>query len=139
LRKSRNLKFLVTKSSSTKISGNFQRKRRSGEKTYDTCPLFLGVRGIVSRNRLDMIVASFPGYACPLQRSEGDVFTRIQDFLWNRIVRVNPLPRGTSVGESGKNLSPSKRRIYRIRKYICELASRWKVLFREKETLMKRS
>jgi hypothetical protein len=37
-----------------------------------------------------------------------------------------------SVGELGKNLSPSKRRSYRIRKYIRELASGWKVLFREK-------
>jgi hypothetical protein len=44
-----------------------------------------------------------------------------------------------TVGELGKNLSPSKRRSYQIRKYIHELASGWKVLFREKETLMKRS
>jgi hypothetical protein len=43
------------------------------------------------------------------------------------------------VGELGKNLSPLKRRSYQIHKYINELASGWKVLFREKETLMKRS
>jgi hypothetical protein len=44
-----------------------------------------------------------------------------------------------TVGELGKKLSPSKRQSYRICKYIHELASGWKVLFREKETLMKRS
>jgi hypothetical protein len=86
-----------------------------------------------------MTVASFSGDAFPLRHSEGDVFTRIRDFSWNRIVGVNPLPRGASVGELGKNLSPSKRRSYRIREYIHELAPGWKVLFREKETLMKRS
>jgi hypothetical protein len=47
---------------------------------------------------------------CPLRRSEGGVFfTEIQRFSWNRIVGVNPLPRGASVGEFRKNLSPSKR------------------------------
>jgi hypothetical protein len=46
-------------------------------------------------------------------------------------------PPHTAVGELGKNLSPSKRQSYRIRKYIYELASGWKVLFHEKETLMK--
>jgi hypothetical protein len=40
-------------------------------------------------------------------------FTEIQRFPWNRIVRVNPLPRGSSVGEFRKNLSPSKRRVRR--------------------------
>jgi hypothetical protein len=40
-------------------------------------------------------------------------FTRIQEFSWNRIIRVNPLPRGASVGELGKNLTPSKRWVCR--------------------------
>jgi hypothetical protein len=40
-------------------------------------------------------------------------FTRIQGFSWNRIVEVNPLPRGASVGELGKNLTPSKRQVCR--------------------------
>jgi hypothetical protein len=30
--------------------------------------------------------------------------------MWKRIVQVNPLPRGASVGELGKNLSPSNLR-----------------------------
>jgi hypothetical protein len=41
-------------------------------------------------------------------------FTRVRRFLWKRIVGVNPLPRGASVGELGKTLSPSKCRIAEI-------------------------
>jgi hypothetical protein len=44
------------------------------KKTFGTRPLFIGRRGVVSRNRLDMTVASFLGDACPLRRSRGDVF-----------------------------------------------------------------
>jgi hypothetical protein len=40
-------------------------------------------------------------------------FTRIQKFSWKRIIGINPLPRGASVGEFGKNLTPSKRRVWR--------------------------
>jgi hypothetical protein len=36
--------------------------------------LFIGARGVVSRTHLDLTVASFPEDACPLRRSEGDVF-----------------------------------------------------------------
>jgi hypothetical protein len=96
--------------------------------------------GAVSRKRLDMTVANFPGDACPLRRSKGDVFYRNSRFSsWNQIVEVNPLPRGASVGELGKNLTPSKRRICRIREKIRESPSGWKVLFCEKETFMKKS
>ena len=55
---------------------------------------------------------AFQGGACTLRRSEGGVFYRNpESFSWKRIVGVNPLPRGASVGELGKNLSPSKLRI----------------------------
>jgi hypothetical protein len=106
-----NLRLLVTKSFSAKMLANFWRKRGNDEKTYGVSSLFIGVRGVVSRNCLDMTVVSFPEEVCPLRRSEGDVFTRIREFSWNRIIRVNPLPRGASVGELGKNLTPSKRRV----------------------------
>jgi hypothetical protein len=33
-------------------------------------------------------------------------FTEILRFSWNRIVRVNPLPRGDSVGEFRKTCHP---------------------------------
>jgi hypothetical protein len=50
-----------------------------------------------------MTVVSFPGDACPLRRSEGDVFLpEFGTFSWNWTVEVNPLPRGASVGELGK-------------------------------------
>jgi hypothetical protein len=78
---------------------------------YGESYLFIGARGAVSRTRLDLTVARFPEDACPLRRSEGDVFTEIQKFSWNRIVGVNPLPQGASVGEFRKNLPPSKRRV----------------------------
>jgi hypothetical protein len=43
------------------------------------------------------------------------------------------------VGELGKNLTPSKRQICRIRENICELTSKWKILFRGREKLLKKS
>jgi hypothetical protein len=61
-----------------------------------------------------MTVASFPGDVCPLRHSKGDVFTEVQKFSWKWIVGVNPLPRGASVGELGKTLTPSKHRIIEI-------------------------
>jgi hypothetical protein len=68
-------------------------------------------QGAVSRRCLDSTVVRSAEDACPFRHSEGDVFfTEIQKFSWNRIVGVNPLPRGASVGEFRKNLSPSKRR-----------------------------
>jgi hypothetical protein len=78
---------------------------------YSESPLFIGAGGggAVPENRLDSTVASFPEDACPLRRSEGDVFTRIHKFSRNRIVGVNPLPRGANVGEFRRNLTPSKR------------------------------
>jgi hypothetical protein len=62
---------------------------------YGESSLFIGGEGggVVQDKRLDMTVASFPEDVCPLWRSEGDVFTRIQKFSWKRIVEVNPLPR----------------------------------------------
>jgi hypothetical protein len=82
---------------------------------YSESSLFIGARGGgVLRTRLDSTVAWFPEDACP--RVHSDVprvtfSTKIQRFSWNRIVGVNPLPRGVSVGEFRKNLSPSKRRV----------------------------
>jgi hypothetical protein len=81
------------------------------KKFYGESSLFIGSRGVVSRNCVDETVAKNLEDACPLRRFEGDVFTRIQGCSRNQIVRVNPLPRGASVGEFGKNLTPSKRRV----------------------------
>jgi hypothetical protein len=92
------------------------------------------------KKRISMTVAVFPGDVCPLQRSDGDVFYQNSRFYsWNRIVGVNPLPRGASVGELDKKLAPSKCRICRIHENVRESPSGWKVLFREKETFMKKS
>jgi hypothetical protein len=63
---------------------------------YGESYLFIGARGAVSRTRLDLTVARFPEDACPLRRSEGDVFTEIQKFSWNQLV----------LGNSGKTYHP---------------------------------
>jgi hypothetical protein len=73
------------------------------------------VRGAVPRTRLNSTVARFPEDACPLQRSEGDLFTEILRFSWNRIVGVNPLPQGASVGEFRKTCHPRNVEVYEIR------------------------
>jgi hypothetical protein len=84
---------------------------------YGQGSLFIGAEGggVVPENRLASTVVSFSEDACPLRHSEGDVFfTKVQKFSWKQIVGVNPLPRGASVGELGKSLKPSKRRIAEI-------------------------
>jgi hypothetical protein len=75
-------------------------------KNFVRTSLFIGARGVVLRNCLDMTVASFPEDDVP----RVTFFTKIQKFSWKRIVGVNPLPRRASVGEFGKMLTPSKRR-----------------------------
>jgi hypothetical protein len=53
----------------------FRENQGSGENVFTVkSSLFIGARGVVSRSCLDSTVASFPEDACPLQRSEGDVF-----------------------------------------------------------------
>jgi hypothetical protein len=48
---------------------------------YNGNSLFIGAMGgAVSRTRLDSTVARFQEDACPLRRSEGDVFTEILRF-----------------------------------------------------------
>jgi hypothetical protein len=94
--------------------------------------------GVVSRSRLDLTVASFPRDACPLRRSEGDVFTIILKFSWKQIVGVNPLPQGASVGEFGKTLTPSKRHIVEIHETGSRSNYGRKVQFCEKGVIMKK-
>jgi hypothetical protein len=69
------LRLLVTKSSSAKMLANFRRKRGNSEKNLG-CKLsiYRGEGGVVSRNCLNMTVASIPEDACPLRHSEGDIF-----------------------------------------------------------------
>jgi hypothetical protein len=93
--------------------GNSSEKPRKQRKYFTVrTSLFIGARGgggsFKKPPRYDR--CEFLQDACPLRRSEGDVFTRIQKFSWKRIVGVNSLPRGASVGEFSKSLTPSKRR-----------------------------
>jgi hypothetical protein len=59
---------------------------------YGQGTIFIGEEGALSRTGLDSTVAGSMEDACPLRRSEGDVFTRVHRFSWKRIVGVNPLP-----------------------------------------------
>jgi hypothetical protein len=115
LRKSWSYEHFIAKRLSAKVQAKVRKKvRKRWNFFYSNSSLFIGVRGgAVSRTRLDPTVARYPEDACPLWRSEGDIFTEFQKSSWNRIVEVNPLPRGASVGEFRKKLSPSKRWVWR--------------------------
>jgi hypothetical protein len=77
------------------------------KKTYGTRPLFIARRGVVSRNCLDMTVASFLGDACPLRRSEGDVFTEIlRIFHGNGSLESTCFPKGIVLGNWTKTFHP---------------------------------
>jgi hypothetical protein len=69
-----------------------------------------GGGGVVSRNCLDT-VARNPEDACQLRRSEGDVFYQNSRVFVESDHRSQPASLGASVGELGKNLTPSKRRV----------------------------
>jgi hypothetical protein len=57
--------------------------------------LFIGARRVVSRSCLDSTVASFPGDACPLRRSEGDIFYQSSKVFVETDRRSQPAsPRG---------------------------------------------
>jgi hypothetical protein len=59
--------------------------------------------GVVSRTRLDSTVASFPQDACPLRRSEGDVFLpEFKSFRGNGSSESTHFPEGLVLGNSGK-------------------------------------
>jgi hypothetical protein len=78
---------------------------------YSESSLFIGVRG-----QFQELASIRPLRGFRRTRVHSDVpmvtfFTEILRFSWNRIVGVNPLPRGASVGEFRKNLSPSKCRV----------------------------
>jgi hypothetical protein len=53
---------------------DFEESGGAVKKIYGASALFIGVRGALSRKRLDMTVANFLGDVCPLRRSEGDMF-----------------------------------------------------------------
>jgi hypothetical protein len=59
-------------------------------------------------------------------------FTNVQKCLWKRIVRINPLPRGASVGEFGKIHTPSKRLVAEIHETGSQSSYGRKVRFCEK-------
>jgi hypothetical protein len=55
-------------------SKSSEKNERAVKIFYGESSLFIGARGVVQENRLDMTVAGFPEDACLLLRSKGDVF-----------------------------------------------------------------
>jgi hypothetical protein len=61
----------------------------------------------VSRTRLNSTVARFPEDACPLRRSEGNVFLlKFKDFRGIRSSESTRFPEGLVLGNSGKTCHP---------------------------------
>jgi hypothetical protein len=75
---------------------------------YGESSLFIGAwgGGAVSGTRLDPTVARFPEDACPLRRSEGDVFLlKFKDFRGIGSSESTRFPEGLVLGNSGKSVT----------------------------------
>jgi hypothetical protein len=107
-RNARNFRPFVAKNFYAKMLAKVRRKRGSGEICFTVrTSLFTGVRGVVSRNRLDMTIASFPEDVCSLRRSEGDVFLQeFKSFRGNGSSESTRFPKGLVLGNSVKALHP---------------------------------
>jgi hypothetical protein len=97
-----------------KYKPKFGRKWESGENFLQQQLSIYRGKGGISRTRLDPTVARFPEDACPLWRFEGDVFL-LNFKVFGRIgsSKSTRFPEGLVLGNSGKNLSPSERRVWR--------------------------
>jgi hypothetical protein len=85
----------------------FGRKRGRGESFLQRELSIYRGEGAVSRTRLDSTVARFPEDACPLRRSEGDVFLlKFNDFHGIGSLQSTRFPEGLVLGNSGKNCYP---------------------------------
>jgi hypothetical protein len=73
-RKARKFELLVAKNPSANLQAEIQKKRGSGEKNLRRELCIYRGEGVVSRNFLDKTVARNLEDACPLRRSDGDVF-----------------------------------------------------------------
>jgi hypothetical protein len=84
---------------------------------YSQGSLFIGAEGVVLENRLDSTVASFPEDACPLQRSEGDVFSlKFKSFRGNRSSESTSSLEGLVLGNWVKVLHPRNVRMPKFMK-----------------------
>jgi hypothetical protein len=78
-----------------KMQAKVRKKQGSGEKFLRWELFIYRARGVVQENLLDMTFASFPGDACPLRRSEGDLFYQNSKVFAESDCRSQPAsPRG---------------------------------------------
>jgi hypothetical protein len=99
---------------------------------YSQGSLFIG-EGVVPRTYLDSTVARYPEDACPLERSEGDVFYQSSKVFMETDRWSRPASPRASVGELGKTLSPSKCRVTEIHETGSRNSCRKRIQIYEKE------
>jgi hypothetical protein len=89
------------------MQAKVRKKQGSGEKFLRWELFIYRARGVVQENLLDMTFASFPGDACPLRRSEGDLFLpEFKSFRGIGLSESTRFPEGLVLGNSGKTLHP---------------------------------
>jgi hypothetical protein len=86
-----------------------------------------------------MTIAIFSEDTCPLRRSEGEVFTRIRDFLCGiGSSESTRLPEGLVLGNWAKTLHPRNVEFAEfVNKFV--ICLRGRKFFLEKETFVKKS
>jgi hypothetical protein len=109
------------------MQAKVRRKRGSGEKFLRwELSIYRGEGGVVQEKRLDMTVASFPEDACPLQRSEGDVFYQNSKVFVETDRRSQPAsPMGLVLGNSVKALHPRNVGFAKVREIHLMEDSAW--------------
>jgi hypothetical protein len=108
------------------------KNKRTVQKFNSGSLLFIGARGVVLRNlpRLDRYRV-FGWRVYPLTFRGWRFFTKFPKCSWNRIVGVNPLPQGASVGEFRKTRHPRNVEFNEFLRYVfqrqgtCDFQESW--------------
>jgi hypothetical protein len=91
---------------------NFKGNGRMVKRSYCAEFLFIGRGGSFEKISRYNHCTTQNGMSVHSDVSRVTFLPLFEKFSWKRIVGVNPLPRGASVGELGKNISPSNLRRY---------------------------
>jgi hypothetical protein len=112
----------AAKNLGARMLSRVQRKKWMAENFFTVwASLFIGAREVVSRSRLDSTVASSPEDACPLRRSEGDVFLpKFKSFRGNGLSESTRFPEGLVLGNSVKSLHPRNVGLSKFMKHVRE-------------------
>jgi hypothetical protein len=117
-----------TRRVSTKKRVTIRNKSKGAVKNFNSGSLlFIGARGGSSAKGASIR----PLWGCRVTRVPSDVprvtfFTKFPKYSWNRIVGVNPLPRGASVGEFRKTRHPRNVESNEVREICFSGAKHWR-------------